>query len=82
LLEIDGATAELLGSYSDDPPRDLIELFTLAGDACAVGLMGTKLDISLGYVRQRIQFDQASGRFQAVQHRCADMAVAYSGASR
>jgi 3-oxocholest-4-en-26-oyl-CoA dehydrogenase beta subunit len=80
LLEIDGATAELLGSYSEDPRRDLIELFTLAGDAYAVGLMGTMLDISLEYVKQRIQFDQPIGRFQAVQHRCADMAVACSGA--
>jgi len=80
LLELDNATAELLGSYSEDPRRDLIELFTLAGDAYAVGLMGTMLDISLEYVKQRIQFDQPIGRFQAVQHRCADMAVAYSGA--
>jgi alkylation response protein AidB-like acyl-CoA dehydrogenase len=80
LLELDGAEAELLGTYSDDPRRDLIELFTLAGDAYAVGLMGTMLDTSLGYVKQRVQFDQPIGRFQAVQHRCADMAVAYSGA--
>jgi 3-oxocholest-4-en-26-oyl-CoA dehydrogenase beta subunit len=80
LLELDGAEAELLGTYSEDPRRDLIELFTLAGDAYAVGLMGTMLDTSLGYVKQRVQFDQPIGRFQAVQHRCADMAVAYSGA--
>jgi alkylation response protein AidB-like acyl-CoA dehydrogenase len=80
LLEMDGARAELLGTYSDDPRSDLLELFTLAGDAYAVGLMGTMLDTSLSYVKQRVQFDQPIGRFQAVQHRCADMAVAYSGA--
>jgi 3-oxocholest-4-en-26-oyl-CoA dehydrogenase beta subunit len=80
LLELDGAQAELLGRYSDDPRRDLVELFTLASDAYAVGLMGTMLDTSLDYVKRRVQFDQPIGRFQAVQHRCADMAVAYSGA--
>ena len=80
LLELDGAPAVLLGLRLGAPTRDLIELYTVAHDAFAVGLMGRMLDMSLTYVTQRVQFEQPIGRFQAVQHRCADMAAAHSGA--
>jgi alkylation response protein AidB-like acyl-CoA dehydrogenase len=80
LLELDAAPAEQLGGQGGDPASDLIELYTLASDAYAVGLMGRMLEMSLRYVQDRVQFGQPIGRFQAVQHRCADMAVAYSGA--
>jgi 3-oxocholest-4-en-26-oyl-CoA dehydrogenase beta subunit len=80
LLLLDAAPAELLGTGAQDPAADLIELYTLASDAFAVGLMGRMIDMSLTYVQQRVQFGQPIGQFQAVQHRCADMAVAHSGA--
>jgi alkylation response protein AidB-like acyl-CoA dehydrogenase len=80
LLELDAAPAEQLGDQGGDPASDLIELYTLGSDAYAVGLMGRMLEMSLRYVQDRVQFGQPIGRFQAVQHRCADMAVAYSGA--
>lgn len=33
-------------------------------------------DLALDYAKQRVQFDQPIGSFQAVQHKCADMFVA------
>jgi 3-oxocholest-4-en-26-oyl-CoA dehydrogenase beta subunit len=80
LLQLDAAPAELLGDRGGEPSGDLIELYTLASDAFAVGLMGRMLEMSLTYAQDRVQFGQPIGRFQAVQHRCADMAVAHSGA--
>lgn len=80
LLQLDSALAEQLGERGGNPASDLIELYTLGSDAFAVGLMGRMLQMSLTYVQDRVQFGQPIGRFQAVQHRCADMAVAYSGA--
>ena len=80
LLQLDAAPAEQLGDQGGDPASDLIELYTLGSDAFAVGLMGRMLEMSLVYVQDRVQFGQPIGRFQAVQHRCADMAVACSGA--
>jgi alkylation response protein AidB-like acyl-CoA dehydrogenase len=80
LLGLSAAPAALLGRRAETPARDLIELYTVAHDAVAVGLMGRMLDMSLSYVTQRVQFEQPIGRFQAVKHRCADMAAAHSGA--
>jgi alkylation response protein AidB-like acyl-CoA dehydrogenase len=41
----------------------------------AVGVMQALLDATVDYVRQRQQFGQPIGRFQALQHRIADMLV-------
>ncbi|HEY1373868.1 MAG TPA: acyl-CoA dehydrogenase family protein [Candidatus Binatia bacterium] len=46
----------------------------MAGGAQAV------LERTLAYVKDRVQFDRPVGSFQAVQHRCANMAVACDGA--
>jgi alkylation response protein AidB-like acyl-CoA dehydrogenase len=40
-----------------------------------VGTAARLLDMTLGYVRERVQFDQPIGAFQAVKHKAADMAV-------
>lgn len=44
----------------------------LMAAAETVGLAARLLDETLGYVRQRAQFGQPIGRFQAVQHRLVD----------
>lgn len=52
-------------------------LDTLAAVA-ALGLAGIGarlLDITVAYVKERTQFGQPIGAFQAIKHRCADMAV-------
>ncbi len=41
----------------------------------AVGVMQALLDATVDYVRQRQQFGQPIGRFQALQHRIADMLI-------
>jgi alkylation response protein AidB-like acyl-CoA dehydrogenase len=50
-----------------------IGLAALCADA--VGVMQALLDATVDYVRARQQFGQPIGRFQALQHRIADMAI-------
>jgi len=40
-----------------------------------VGACSTLLDACISHAKQRVQFDQPIGAFQAVQHKCADMFV-------
>lgn len=49
---------------------------TLALCAEAVGVMHRLLDATIDYARQRKQFGQPIGAFQALQHRIADMHIA------
>ena len=41
-----------------------------------IGIAARMLDASVEYAKTRVQFGQAIGAFQAIKHRCADMAVA------
>jgi hypothetical protein len=50
-----------------------IGLAALCADA--LGVMQALVDATVDYVRQRQQFGQPIGRFQALQHRIADMLV-------
>jgi alkylation response protein AidB-like acyl-CoA dehydrogenase len=40
-----------------------------------VGIGGRLLDMTVDYVRQRVQFGRPVGIFQAVKHKCADMRI-------
>ena len=44
------------------------------------GIAGRMLDISVAYASQRTQFGKLIGSFQAIKHRCADMAVSADAA--
>ncbi len=39
------------------------------------------LETSVEYARARVQFERPIGSFQAIQHKCADMAIAVEGAA-
>ena len=41
-----------------------------------IGIAGRMLAASVDYAKTRVQFGQPIGAFQAIKHRCADMAVA------
>lgn len=45
-----------------------------------VGMTQRVLEMTVGYVKGRVQFGRPVGSFQAVQHHCADMAVDVEGA--
>ena len=61
------------------PERAIARLLDTCATFSAGALMGIShrmLDAAVEYARTRVQFGQAIGAFQAIKHRCADMAVA------
>lgn len=61
------------------PQRAVERLLDVGATVSAGQLMGIAarmLDTSVAYARTREQFGQPIGAFQAIKHRCADMAVA------
>jgi alkylation response protein AidB-like acyl-CoA dehydrogenase len=58
---------------SDDPA--LIRRGQLLITAMLVGVGEQARDMAVAYAKERRQFDQPIGAFQAIKHRCADMAV-------
>jgi alkylation response protein AidB-like acyl-CoA dehydrogenase len=60
--------------------RAVTALATIALGAEQVGAASQRLAVTLDYARDRYQFGRAIGSFQAIKHRCVDMAVAVEGA--
>lgn len=54
----------------------LIDLGATVHAGMAMGIAAIMLDRSVAYAREREQFGQPIGAFQAIKHRCADLAVA------
>lgn len=55
--------------------REAIDRATLARVAMALGAMEVVLQMTADYLKARVQFGQPLGRFQALQHRLAEMFV-------
>ena len=55
---------------------DAIDRATMLSCAEMVGVMQQALEISVEYIGTRVQFDQAIGTFQALQHKTVDLLVA------
>ena len=76
-ITLEGVPAEPLGD--DSPAWPAIERraaqATTALCAEALGLMETAIDLTLDYMRTRKQFGQPIGKFQALQHRMADVVI-------
>src|SRR5262249_2333177 len=59
---------------------DTIERATVALAAELVGTARTLLRMTIAYAKERRQFDRPIGSFQAVQHKLANMALAFERA--
>jgi len=75
LSDVRVSAAALLGADGGAPAvlEEAIELAIVALGAEALGAMQWLLDATVEYTRTREQFGQPLGRFQALQHRMADM---------
>ncbi|PXW61994.1 alkylation response protein AidB-like acyl-CoA dehydrogenase [Chelatococcus asaccharovorans] len=68
---------DIVGGRPD--PAAVVACFDAAAAVAALqmtGMAARTLDEAVTYVGQRKQFDRVIGSFQAIKHRCADMAVA------
>lgn len=64
------------GSTGASAANRLLDASALAAATAMTGIAGSVLEKSVEYVKQRVQFGRPVGSFQAIKHRCADMAVA------
>src|SRR5262245_11715366 len=75
-LGLAGAPADdVLGGEAfdaDELLRWLHDVNLIAVAATQIGVSERALEITTGYVKQRVQFGAPTGSFPAVQHRCAD----------
>jgi alkylation response protein AidB-like acyl-CoA dehydrogenase len=67
------------GGDGPDEAARLLDRGAAAGSAEMLGGAARVLDMTTDYARQRVQFGQPIGAFQAVKHRCADMLVDVEG---
>ncbi|MGQ0677105.1 MAG: acyl-CoA dehydrogenase family protein [Rhodospirillales bacterium] len=75
-IALAGAPAELLPGGSQAAIGRALDRAAAAAVADAAGAMQALHDMTLAYAKQRRQFDQTIGAFQAVQHRLVDMFIA------
>lgn len=73
-LRLDGVDVEPL-EVSAEQIAEALDHATLATSAYLVGLMEQAFEMTLDYLRTRVQFDKVIGTFQALQHRAADLSV-------
>ena len=74
-------SADVLGgAASADAVARLMDVSAAVAALQLTGIAGRMLDISVAYAAQRTQFGKPIGSFQAIKHRCADMAVSADAA--
>jgi len=73
-------TAEkLLSSEGSDIGERLFDVSAAINATQLIGIAGRMLDIAVDYACQREQFGVAIGSFQAIKHKCANIAVDVDG---
>ena len=77
---IDGATVIAQGQVAHEAWRAARAVARLGRIAEGVGLARTVLEVTAEYLRTRKQFGQPIGRFQALAHRMADLAIRHEQA--
>jgi len=76
-LVLDGAPAAEVGGPED--ARRLLDHAAVGAAAELLGAAARVLEMAAQYAKDRVQFGQPIGSFQAVKHRCADMVVDVEG---
>jgi alkylation response protein AidB-like acyl-CoA dehydrogenase len=77
-LDLDSAAARPVGDpgIADTALTDLRNLLAIAVAAEQLGGAEATLRMAVDYVKVRVQFGREIGSFQAIKHRCADLAIA------
>jgi alkylation response protein AidB-like acyl-CoA dehydrogenase len=70
-IRFDGADADPL----QGDPAAVSPLQVASACAEMIGVAGKVLDMTVQYSKDRVQFDRPIGSFQAIKHRCAEMAT-------
>ncbi len=76
-LTFDGVPASYLGG--PDEVAAIVDRGAVGASAEILGGSGRVLEMTVQYAKDRVQFGQPIGSFQAVKHRCADMLVDVEG---
>lgn len=73
-VKFDGAAAEkLAGGGGDDLLDQVLDRARILTAAEMLGMAQAVFDMTLAYLKQRVQFNQVLATFQALQHRMADL---------
>jgi alkylation response protein AidB-like acyl-CoA dehydrogenase len=76
-LTFDATPATYLGGV--DLATRIVDHGAVGASAEMLGASDRVLEMAVQYAKDRIQFDQPIGSFQAIKHRCADMLVDVEG---
>lgn len=72
-VSFEGAPTQRLGALSAEQFEAVLDDVLIASAADALGAAQAVFDDVVAYAKLRVQFGQAIGSFQAVQHLCVDM---------
>jgi alkylation response protein AidB-like acyl-CoA dehydrogenase len=72
-VTFDGAPAEKLAGCGDTLLTDVLDRARILAAAEMLGMAQAVFDMTLDYLKQRVQFNQVLSSFQALQHRMADL---------
>ncbi len=72
-VTFDGAAADKLADGGDKLLDDVLDRARILTAAEMLGMAQQVFDVTLDYLKQRVQFNQVLASFQALQHRMADL---------
>ena len=72
-VTFDGAAADRLAEGGDDLIDKVLDRARILTAAEMLGMAQQVFDVTLDYLKQRVQFNQVLASFQALQHRMADL---------